>query len=52
MLNDQPISAEDNEHTRAWYDSGLRSLSAGDVVAIDDYFHACAGVDWQPIAPL
>lgn len=48
MFTDQPLHPEDAEHTRAWYDSGLRPLSAGDVIALDGHFHACAAVDWQP----
>ncbi|MFD4407732.1 hypothetical protein ACFWPH_33705 [Nocardia sp. NPDC058499] len=51
MFNDHPLDADDETHTRAWYDSGLRSLSVGDVVAIDDNFYACASIGWIPIEP-
>ncbi|WP_280463163.1 hypothetical protein [Nocardia carnea] len=48
MFNDHPLHAEDQQHTRAWYDSGLRSLSVGDVVALDDRSYACASFSWHP----
>lgn len=32
-------------------DRGNRSLSVGDVVAIDGRCHACMPIGWQPIAP-
>lgn len=49
MFNDAPTEPGDAEHTRAWYDSGLRSLSVGDVVALDDRHYACEPTGWSAV---
>ncbi|MGW6332149.1 hypothetical protein [Nocardia rhamnosiphila] len=51
IFNGHPAYDKDDEHTRAWYDSGLRSLSVGDVIALDDRSYACAAVGWQLLEP-
>ncbi|PPJ36490.1 hypothetical protein C5E45_20825 [Nocardia nova] len=40
-------------HTRDYFDAGNRSLTTGDVVAIDGRYYACTNTDWQALhAPL
>lgn len=51
MFNGHPLHDKDAEHTRTWYDSRLRSISVGDVVALDDRSYACAAVGWQLLEP-
>lgn len=51
MFNGHPLRTEDDAHTRAWYDSGLRSLSVGDVIALDDRSYGCETVGWQLLEP-
>lgn len=48
-FNDHPEHDDDHTHTDAWYATPLRSLSVGDVVALDDRRYACASVGWIPI---
>ncbi|WP_327097374.1 hypothetical protein OIE68_00360 [Nocardia vinacea] len=48
-FNDHPDHDDDHAHTDAWYAKPLRSLSVGDVVALDDRCYACASVGWTPI---
>lgn len=54
MFNDHPDPnfSGDAAHTAAWYDSGLRSLSVGDVVAIDGRHYACDSHGWVPLRTL
>ncbi|WP_435593567.1 hypothetical protein [Nocardia sp. bgisy118] len=48
-FNDQPVHPEDQLHADAWAAERLRSLSVGDVVALDDRYYACASVGWMSI---
>ncbi|MFE9324051.1 hypothetical protein ACIHDR_41550 [Nocardia sp. NPDC052278] len=48
-FNDHPQRDDDHTHTDAWYSKRLRSLSVGDVVALDDRAYACASLGWTPI---
>ncbi len=48
-FNDQPVHPDDQLHADAWAAKRLRSLSVGDVVAIDDRYYACAPVGWMSI---
>lgn len=51
MFNDHPDPnfPGDAAHTSAWYDSGLRSLSVGDIVAINGRHYACDSHGWVPL---
>ncbi|WP_327100290.1 hypothetical protein OIE68_16870 [Nocardia vinacea] len=40
-FNGHPEHPDDHAHADAWTDKRLRSLSVGDVVAIDDRHYAC-----------
>ncbi|MET8779072.1 hypothetical protein ABZV58_29060 [Nocardia sp. NPDC004654] len=48
-FNDHPVHPDDQQHADAWAAKRLRSLSVGDVVAIDDRYYACASVGWTSI---
>ncbi|MGV9823478.1 hypothetical protein [Nocardia xishanensis] len=48
-FNDQPVHPDDQLHADAWAAKRLRSLSVGDVVALDDRYYACAPVGWMSI---
>ncbi|MEV0688386.1 hypothetical protein AB0I35_31460 [Nocardia sp. NPDC050378] len=47
-LNDHPHPA-DAQHSRRWYRRGNRSLSVGDVVAVEDRDYACAAIGWRRV---
>ena len=49
MFNDHPAHAADRIHTDAWYAEGLRSLSVGDVVALDDRHYRCQPHGWTRV---
>ncbi len=52
-FNGHPEHPDDHAHADAWADTRLRSLSVGDVVAIDDRHYACESAGWTRItAPL
>lgn len=48
-FNGHPEHPDDHAHADAWADQRLRSLSVGDVVALDDRYYACQSVGWAPI---
>ncbi|WP_406274514.1 hypothetical protein OH799_01315 [Nocardia sp. NBC_00881] len=48
-FNGHPERPDDNAHANAWADKRLRSLSVGDVIAIDDRHYACQSVEWTRI---
>ncbi|MFI9410120.1 hypothetical protein [Nocardia gamkensis] len=54
-FNDHPEHADDQIHTDTWYAkgmqgvTGLRSLSVGDIVELDDRHYACASTGWSPV---
>ncbi|WP_327118872.1 hypothetical protein OHB12_11700 [Nocardia sp. NBC_01730] len=48
-FNEHPEHPADQAHADAWADKWLRSLSVGDVVAIDDRYYACHSVGWTRI---
>lgn len=48
-FNGHPDRAEDHVHAAVWTGKRLRSLSVGDVVAIDDCYYACQSRGWTPI---
>ncbi|MFF0532848.1 hypothetical protein ACFYT3_31300 [Nocardia amikacinitolerans] len=48
-FNDHPVHPSDQPHAEAWIAKRLRSLSVGDVVALDDRYYACASVGWTSI---
>ncbi|WP_329410710.1 hypothetical protein OG563_00190 [Nocardia vinacea] len=52
-FNGHPEHPDDHAHADTWTDKRLRSLSVGDVVAIDDRHYACESAGWTRItAPL
>ncbi|MFI2478693.1 hypothetical protein [Nocardia xishanensis] len=48
-FNSEPVHPDDERHSATWTAQRLRSLSVGDVVAIDDRHYACESVGWTPI---
>ncbi|MGS2807745.1 hypothetical protein [Nocardia abscessus] len=54
-FNDHPEHDDDQIHTDTWYAkgkhgvTGLRSLSVGDLVGLDDRHYACASNGWSPV---
>ncbi|MEU2032786.1 hypothetical protein [Nocardia amamiensis] len=48
-FNGHPEYPDDHAHADAWADQRLRSLSVGDVVALDDRHYACQPMGWAPI---
>ncbi|MEU2258164.1 hypothetical protein ABZ540_33890 [Nocardia xishanensis] len=48
-FNGEPVHPDDERHADAWPTKGLRSLSVGDIVAIDNRYYACESVGWTPI---
>ncbi|WP_141810591.1 hypothetical protein [Nocardia bhagyanarayanae] len=48
-FNDHPVHPDDQHHADAWTAKRLRSLSVGDVVALNDRYYACASVGWMSI---
>ncbi|WP_054816794.1 MULTISPECIES: hypothetical protein [Nocardia] len=54
-FNDHPEHDEDQIHTDTWYAkgmhgvTGLRSLSVGDLVGLDDRHYACESTGWSPV---
>ncbi|GAA2798971.1 hypothetical protein [Saccharopolyspora taberi] len=50
-VGDDPDFGEVDHRAREYRDRRNRSLSVGDVVAVDGRFHACAAAGWRPIAP-
>jgi len=48
-LNSHPVHPDDQQHATAWTAEHRRSLSVGDVVAIDDRLYACAARGWTSI---
>ncbi|MEV0027854.1 hypothetical protein [Nocardia sp. NPDC050793] len=51
-FNGEPVHPDDERHADAWPAKGLRSLSVGDVVAIDNRHYACDSAGWTPIPAL
>ncbi|WP_157110408.1 hypothetical protein [Nocardia anaemiae] len=49
-FNGHPEHPDDHAHADAWAAKPLRSLSVGDVVAIDDRHYACESAGWTRIA--
>ncbi|MGW5315498.1 hypothetical protein [Nocardia thailandica] len=49
-LNDHPRPG-DIEHTRRWYRRRHRSLSVGDIVALDYRHYACTPIGWHHVPP-
>ncbi|WP_327097141.1 hypothetical protein OIE68_46015 [Nocardia vinacea] len=49
-FNGHPEHPDDHTHADAWAAKPLRSLSVGDVVAIDDRHYACESAGWTRIA--
>lgn len=50
VFNGHPEHPDDYPHADAWADKSLRSLSVGDVVAIDDRHYACESAGWMRVA--
>ena len=54
-FNDHPEHDDDQIHTDTWYAegllgvTGLRSLSVGDLVALDDHHYACGSRGWTRV---
>ncbi|MCC3328307.1 hypothetical protein [Nocardia abscessus] len=48
-FNGYPDRPEDRVHADAWTDNRFRSLSVGDVVALDDRYYACQSRGWVRI---
>ncbi|MET7772053.1 hypothetical protein [Nocardia sp. NPDC005366] len=54
-FNDHPEHDDDKIHTDTWYANGmrgvtgLRSLSVGDLVALDDRHYACQSLGWTRV---
>ncbi|WP_280186202.1 MULTISPECIES: hypothetical protein [Nocardia] len=46
-FNGYPKYPDDHAHADAWAAAGRRSLSVGDVVAIDDRHYACESFGWR-----
>ncbi|MFX0581016.1 hypothetical protein [Nocardia nepalensis] len=49
-FNGHPEHPDDHAHADEWADKRLRSLSVGDVVAIDDRHYACESAGWTRVA--
>ncbi|MFD3707430.1 hypothetical protein ACFWUP_30210 [Nocardia sp. NPDC058658] len=49
-LNGHP-EPDDEHHTTRWYAARNRSLSVGDIVALDTRYYACASTGWQRVDP-
>ncbi|WP_433194413.1 hypothetical protein ACQP1G_37500 [Nocardia sp. CA-107356] len=49
-FNSHPEHPDDHAHADAWAEKPLRSLSVGDVVAIEDRYYACESSGWMRIA--